>query len=267
MKTRILAALAMAPLLVIIYFGGWVLWACNLILGVMACYEFFKAFHEKDIRPSFPIAVGGSVLLYAINLIACGGKLGNEIDYKWFMLWFFLCVIASLLYLFKIDERKIEDGVVTITGLFYVIFFSFHMTLIDQSSYSILVWLVFITAFGTDICAYFAGVTMGKRKLCPKISPKMSVEGSIGGILGSGILSLLFGIIFARPYLVHCIFIGLLGGVISQFGDLTASVFKRKLGIKDYGNLIPGHGGIMDRFDSVLFTAPMVYYYILLVMN
>ncbi|HML38998.1 MAG TPA: phosphatidate cytidylyltransferase, partial [Bacillota bacterium] len=84
---------------------------------------------------------------------------------------------------------------------------------------------------------------------------------------GSVLFCGLFGWFVVPWLLVHCIVIGVLGGVISQFGDLTASIFKRKMGIKDYGNLIPGHGGIMDRFDSVLFTAPMVYYYIMLVIN
>ena len=93
------------------------------------------------------------------------------------------------------------------------------------------------------------------------ISPKKTVEGSVCGILGSLIFSMLFGCFFMdRSLLWACGVIGILGGITSQFGDLTASIFKRKMGIKDYGNLIPGHGGIMDRFDSVLFTAPTVYY-------
>ncbi|MGN0672643.1 MAG: phosphatidate cytidylyltransferase [Anaerovoracaceae bacterium] len=268
MKTRIIAGCCMLPLLLVIYFGGWILWAFDLVIGIMAVYEFYRGFREMNIKPSLPIGIGGAVLLYALNLVACGGRLGDELDYKWLIVWFFACVIASLLYLFRIEERKLEDGMVTLTGLFYCVFFSFHITLIDQmTDYSILIWLVFITAFGTDVCAYFAGVTLGKHKLCPKISPKKSIEGSVGGILGSTVLSIVFACIFAEEFLVHCIVIGVLGGVISQFGDLTASIFKRKMGIKDYGKLIPGHGGIMDRFDSVLFTGPMVFYYILLVLE
>jgi phosphatidate cytidylyltransferase len=77
----------------------------------------------------------------------------------------------------------------------------------------------------------------------------------------------LFGWYFAETVFIHCIIIGILGGVVSQLGDLTASIFKRKIGIKDYGSLIPGHGGILDRFDSVLFTAPMTYYYIILIVS
>ncbi len=268
MKTRIIAALCMLPLIIFVLLGGWALWAVNLLLSLLACYEFYRAFGKAGIKPSLAVGTGGCLLLYVINILACGGRLGGELEYKWFMVWFFVCIIAGLLYMFRIEERQIADGAVTVLGLFYVVFFSFHITLIDQmEGYSILVWMVFITAFGTDIFAYFAGVTLGKHKLCPKISPKKSVEGSIGGILGSVLLSLAFSYIFCRQYLVHCVIMGCLGGVISQFGDLTASIFKRKIGIKDYGKLIPGHGGIMDRFDSVLFTAPMVFYYILLVMR
>lgn len=268
MKTRIIAGCCMLPLLLVIYFGGWLLWAFDLAIGIMAVYEFYKGFSNMGIKPSMAVGIGGAVLLYVLNIVACGGKLGAPVEYKWIIVWFFACVIASLLYLFKIDERKLEDGMVTLTGMFYVVFFSFHITLIDQmEGYSILIWLVFITAFGTDIFAYFTGVALGKHKLCPKISPKKSIEGSIGGILGSTVLSVLFGVFFAKEYLIHCIVIGIIGGVISQFGDLTASIFKRKMGIKDYGKLIPGHGGIMDRFDSVLFTGPMVYYYIILVLG
>ena len=145
------------------------------------------------------------------------------------------------------------------------------MVLIDElrtggNDYNLMVWLVLLTAFGTDIMAYFSGYLFGKHKLCPKISPKKTVEGAIGGALGSMVLCGIFAKLFLPALFMHCLIIGLLGGIVSQFGDLTASIFKRKMGIKDYGNLIPGHGGILDRFDSVLFTAPLVYYYIAVIL-
>ena len=271
MKTRVLSGLIMAPLLVILIIGGYVLYAGCFVIGVMAVYEFFKGFKAMDIHASYPIAVCAAVALYGIGLyqhfsLAAGG---NDSPF-WYMLWFFAVVVASLLYLFKIEERKLEDAMATITGIFYIVFFSYHIGLLAMQGLLLppmknLVWLVVITAFGTDIMAYFTGYALGKHKLCPKISPKKTIEGSVGGTLGSIILCGIFGFFFARGFLVHCLIIGLLGGVISQFGDLTASVFKRKMGIKDYGNLIPGHGGILDRFDSVLFTGPLVYYYIAVV--
>lgn len=260
MKTRVLSGLIMLPLLVILYLGDYVLFGACLLIGIMGVKEFYNGFEAMDIKPDFAIACVAAVGLYAVNLF--GG------DHKeWYMLWFFGVVLLSLLYLFSIEKRKLEDAMATITGIFYVVFFSFHVTLVDQTDYSLMVWLIVITAFGTDVMAYFSGYLFGKHKLCPKISPKKTIEGSVGGILGSVILSGLFGYFFMPDVIVHCIIIGVLGGIVSQFGDLTASIFKRKMGIKDYGNLIPGHGGILDRFDSVLFTGPMVYYYIVLVMG
>ncbi len=260
MKTRVLSGLIMLPLLIILVLGGYVLFAGCFVIGIMGVREFFNGFREMDIKPNYGIACVAAAALYIINLF-CEKP-------EWYMLWFFGTVLVSLLYLFNIEHRKLEDAMATITGIFYVVFFSFHVTLVDQAGpYSNMVWLIVITAFGTDIMAYFSGYLLGKHKLCPKISPKKTIEGSIGGILGSVILSGLFGYFFMPEILMHCIIIGVLGGIVSQFGDLTASIFKRKMGIKDYGHLIPGHGGILDRFDSVLFTGPMVYYYICLVMG
>ena len=121
-----------------------------------------------------------------------------------------------------------------------------------------------MSAFGTDIFAYLVGKAIGKRKLCPSISPKKTVEGSIGGVLGSVILCGLFSWFFLPSEFWTCIVIGVAGGIFSQFGDLAASVMKRKIGIKDWGTLIPGHGGVLDRIDSVLFVAPLVYYILML---
>ena len=258
MKTRVLSGLIMLPLLIILFLGGYVLFAACLVIGIMGVREFYNGFRKLDVKPSLGIACAAAAALYAINLTGA--------RYEWYMLWFFGVVLVSLLYLFNIENRKLEDAMATITVIFYVVFFSFHVTLVDQTEYSSMVWLIVITAFGTDVMAYFSGYLLGKHKLCPKISPKKTIEGSIGGILGSVILSGIFGYFVMPDLLVHCLIIGVLGGIVSQFGDLTASIFKRKMGIKDYGNLIPGHGGILDRFDSVLFTGPMVYYYIVFIM-
>lgn len=121
-----------------------------------------------------------------------------------------------------------------------------------------------MTAFGTDIFAYLVGMAIGKHKLCPDISPKKTIEGAIGGVAGSLILCLLWGHFFMDLGLLNCILIGIIGSVTAQLGDLSASVLKRKIGIKDWSSLIPGHGGILDRVDSMLFTAPTVFYILLL---
>lgn len=129
-----------------------------------------------------------------------------------------------------------------------------------------LVWLVVISSWGCDTCAYCAGVTMGKHKMAPTLSPKKTVEGAVGGAVGAMLLGCLFAFVFGRyltelgnPYLA-CGGACLIAALISQVGDLAASAIKRNHNIKDYGNVIPGHGGILDRFDSTLFTAPAIYF-------
>lgn len=263
MKTRILSGVLMLPLLIFVVLGGIPLAIACFIIGVMGIREFFNCFKAADIKASEGIAVASAAMLYTVYLTVPNGKELND----YIMPWLFLSVAASMLYLFKFNERKLEDALVTIIGIVYIVFFPLHVSLTEQSGeYGILVWLIFLTAFGTDIMAYFTGYAIGKHKLAPNISPKKTIEGSIGGVVGSIVLCGIFGYFVVPEILVHCLVIGAIGGIISQLGDLTASIFKRKLGVKDYGNLIPGHGGILDRFDSVLFTAPMVYYYITLVL-
>ena len=118
---------------------------------------------------------------------------------------------------------------------------------------------------GLCTCAYLVGRAIGKHKMTPVLSPKKSIEGAVGGIIGSALIGALYGTIFktnlsefSNPA-VFCAIIGACGGFISMFGDLSASAIKRQYQIKDYGKLIPGHGGIMDRFDSIIFTAPLIY--------
>lgn len=134
------------------------------------------------------------------------------------------------------------------------------------------VWMIFISSWVCDTCAYFTGVAFGRHKMAPILSPKKSIEGAIGGIVGSAVFGALFGFLFQGKVqiseltavvseAVPVIFaaIAAVGAVISQIGDLAASAIKRNHEIKDYGKCIPGHGGIMDRFDSVIFTAPVIY--------
>ena len=130
------------------------------------------------------------------------------------------------------------------------------MSLIDDVAY---IGLIFVIAFATDSFAYLVGSTIGKHKLIPSISPNKSVEGAIGGVLGSVVFSLIYLKIFSNVSVINVLIISIIGSVISQSGDLVASKIKRITGIKDYGKLIPGHGGIMDRFDSVILLTPTIF--------
>jgi phosphatidate cytidylyltransferase len=156
------------------------------------------------------------------------------------------------------------------TGFFALFYVSIMLSYIYQvrvlEDGHILVWLIFIGAWGSDTCAYCVGMLFGKRKMAPKLSPKKSIEGCIGGVVGAALIGYIYALILGskmvgidNPRLLFAI-IGASASVISQFGDLAASAIKRNFDIKDYGSLIPGHGGILDRFDSIIFTAPIVYY-------
>ena len=123
----------------------------------------------------------------------------------------------------------------------------------------IIVVLIFISSWGADTLAYCTGVLIGKHKMSPHLSPKKSVEGAIGGIVGAAVLGIIYALIVQQPVVIYAV-IGAAGALISIIGDLAASGIKRDKGIKDYGRLIPGHGGILDRFDSMLFTAPVIYF-------
>lgn len=129
-----------------------------------------------------------------------------------------------------------------------------------------MVWMILISSWGCDTCAYVVGKLIGRKKIFPVLSPKKSLEGCIGGVLGAALIGGLYGHFFVEQKFPDqrvtwiIAFICAVGAVMSQMGDLAASAIKRNHNIKDYGKLIPGHGGIMDRFDSMTVTAPMIYF-------
>ena len=126
--------------------------------------------------------------------------------------------------------------------------------------------LIFLSSWGCDTFAYCTGMLLGRHKLAPVLSPKKSVEGAIGGIAGAALLGVLYGVLTKGNIPIYAL-ICAVGAAASQVGDLAASAVKRQHNIKDYGHLIPGHGGILDRFDSVIVTAPMIYILAVLLMD
>ena len=269
MKTRIISAIIMLPLLLLVYFGGIWLKMAVVIVSVIGLHEFYKGFEAEGVKPCLPIGIGAVILLHIFHTLNTNGDISVD-PAVLYMLWFFMVTAASMIYGFKVEERKTEDMAATVLGICYVPFFFHFAVLIDECDYAHnYIWLVFIIAFCTDIFAYFAGRALGKHKLCPKLSPKKTVEGAVGGVIGALAFSLLFGHFFleeGHTFNIGFILMVLIGSVVSQLGDLSASAFKRQMGIKDYGTLIPGHGGILDRFDSVLFVAPYLYFYIAIVL-
>jgi len=165
-----------------------------------------------------------------------------------------------------IDHKNITFGIIStvlFTSLIVPVFFS-SLVRISETTYGHrhYILLPFAAAIAADTCAYFTGIFFGKRKLKPDISPKKTVEGAIGGLAGGVVVMILYGLIqqFVFHNQVNYPFMalyGVLGSAAAQIGDLSMSLIKREFGVKDFGTLIPGHGGILDRFDSLLFTAPL----------
>ena len=192
------------------------------------------------------------------------------------MLWFdkleymtLFCVISVILimavYVICFNSITAKEASMVFLGIFYVavpISYLYRIRILDNGIYIFI--LLFVSSWIADTCAYFTGSAIGKHKLVPVLSPKKSVEGAIGGIAGSALIGGIYGLVLgniigeklAIPFAVVCA----AGAFISIFGDLAASAIKRNYDIKDYGKLIPGHGGILDRFDSMIFVAPIVFY-------
>lgn len=166
-----------------------------------------------------------------------------------------------------ISEISCRSGDGSIFGFFYVavmLSYVYQIRTLERGLY--LAFLVFLCSWGCDTCAYCVGMLIGKHKMSPKLSPKKSVEGAVGGVAGAALLTALYCFIFRSPMhlergeIVILAVIAAIAGLISMVGDLTASAIKRNYDIKDYGKLIPGHGGILDRFDSMIITAPIIYF-------
>ncbi|URZ06638.1 phosphatidate cytidylyltransferase [Clostridium felsineum] len=260
---RYLGAVFLAPLLIFLFLGGIWLKLFVFALSMIGLYEYYKVSKEANIKP---ISLVGYLLCIAYYVL-----INYKLDYK-FVLFIIVMGIFLMLCIPTLNTKyNYIDISVTILGFIYVaVFFSFIVLTDDLKHGNYFIWIIFIASWVCDTAAYYAGRFLGKTKLCPKVSPKKTIEGSIGGVLGSIIGCTVYGFVISKYgislNLYHYIIIGLLCGVFSQFGDLAASSIKRHAKVKDYSNLIPGHGGILDRFDSILFTSVIVYYYLSFVM-
>lgn len=244
--------------LFLIIMGGNTLLAGLFAVSAAGLYELYRVFHmEKSL-----LGMAGylAAALYYLNL---GFPFLPEKEI--FVLGVLILIMA--VYVLKFPEYKADQAFAAFAGVFYVaVMLSciYQTRVMEAGAYT--VWLIFLCSWGSDTCAYCVGVLIGKHKMAPKLSPKKSVEGAVGGVAGTALLTMLYGWLFRQEMglTVEYVFIlaGIsgVGAVISMIGDLAASAIKRNYDIKDYGRLIPGHGGILDRFDSVIFTAPAVYF-------
>lgn len=258
-KTRLLSGiLLMIIAIAAMVAGGYVLFGLITVISVIGLFELYRvAGMEKKgaawigylagIFLDIAILVGGAETVLAVLIAAM------------------MCMLA--VYVVTYPKYHANQIMLLVFGVCYVtlmLSYVYRVRILDGGIYS--VWLIFVGSWGSDTCAYCVGKLVGKHKLPSKLSPNKTIEGCVGGVAGAALIGAVYAKVFAdsltmfqEPVLAFAV-IGAVSSVISQIGDLAASGIKRNYDIKDYGKLIPGHGGILDRFDSVIFIAPAVYY-------
>ena len=206
------------------------------------------------------IGMTGIIIYYAIIFFS-----GAEVLQLMCIVGVFMAMMFSYVVVFpKFRAEQLVGAFFSFMYAPVMLSFVYLTRMCPQGIY--MVWMIIISSWGCDTCAYVVGMLIGKKKIFPRLSPKKSLEGCIGGVLGATLIGGWYGYFFVEPLFPEqtvmwiIAFICGVGAVMSQIGDLAASAIKRNAKIKDYGKLIPGHGGIMDRFDSMIVTAPMIYF-------
>ena len=254
-KTRLLSGIVLvAVALLTIISGGYVLFFTLLGISLIGMQELYKVMKVREDHFNALEIAGyfGAVIYYVLMSLDFEkyGMMGVIISFMMFM----------FVYVFTYPKFKADQVMPAFFGVVYVaVMLSFIYLTRNLPDGKFLVWLIFLCSWGCDTCAYCVGMLIGKHKMAPVLSPKKSIEGAVGGVVGAALL----GVIYAaatQGKMAEYALICAVGALISMVGDLAASAIKRNQNIKDYGKLIPGHGGILDRFDSVIITAPVIYY-------
>lgn len=256
----------------VIYEGNWLFFLMMALLAIVAWYEYGNLVRKLKVQPADKFGVlwlvamlgvywyGSTKLMLLLGLVL--------------LFWLFLRTV------FFHQKIKPIDSAYTLYGLLYIgagflamlalrsgsvtsfMTDSFDGVMLEPARF--FVFLLIFSTWASDTFAFFVGKALGRVKLCPSISPGKTREGAIGGFIGTIVVALIFSLIF-KFSLLHALAIGVLIGILAPLGDLVESVLKRVCGVKDSGNIIPGHGGVLDRFDSLLFAAPALYVYLAMV--
>ena len=284
--TRLISGIVLlAVTFLTIMAGGPVLFFTLLAVSLIGMNELYRAAKVEDkkeggVSPLALVGYGGAVLYsILVYFLTDANTISGEMDAGplsvmmqesgSFMLGLLVLILIALMfvYVFTYPRYRSEQVTAAFFGVVYVaVMLSYIFKARTLPDGRFLVWLIFICSWGCDTCAYCVGMLIGKHKMSPKLSPKKSVEGAVGGVLGAALLGAVYAAAVGRflesgrSLILEFALISAVGALISMVGDLAASAIKRNHGLKDYGKLIPGHGGILDRFDSVIFTAPVIYF-------
>ena len=258
LKSRLLVSAVCIPLLlwVVLWAPIWVLRWALAILSMIAAGELLMC--VGVVRKEQPVNVMSVLTVFAaLGTVALPASL-------WPILWAVYVVLAFLYAIVRAGEVKFVQ---VLAGIFAAIVVPYSFSALyrihEMGLHRAYLLLPFILSFACDTFAYFVGCSIGKHKLAPKVSPKKSVEGSIGGLVGNVVCGLIFALVMDRWFggsvgYGSMAVLALACGIVAQVGDLSFSLVKREFGIKDYGKLFRAHGGVLDRFDSVLFVVPFI---------
>lgn len=261
MKTRILTAVIAIPLiLIVIFLISQTFWVATVILSLATALMTMEYLTASNLAKNPLITLPALLFSFTAPLFAHTKYLLIPL-FAYIVLVFFIMII-------KTEDVTYKEYAFAFSGTFLITFgmscFSYLCTFFNHYSAFFFV-LVLATPWMADAGAYFAGTFLGKHKLCPKISPKKTVEGFLGGVVFCILTAIVVGLIFQNLIYKNTeinymalVAVGVLDSVISVIGDLSFSLIKRYYNIKDYGSIFPGHGGMLDRCDSVIFTAPLI---------
>lgn len=257
-KERLISGILLVVLAIFaIVTGDIVLLLTVSALSLIGQFELYRVLGlEKSI-----LGIGGYLATIVYEVLVFGAMQSYFEVYLLAVLLVFMAI-----YVIAYPRYTFKDVAMTFTGIVYV---SLMLSCLYQvrcmKGGLYLVWIIFIAAWGSDTCAYCVGKLIGKHRLPTALSPKKTIEGCSGGVIGAALIAFIYATVFQAELqkngcpIWFFVVVGAVGAVCSQIGDLAASAIKRNYDIKDYGKLIPGHGGVMDRFDSILFTAPLAY--------
>jgi len=249
-------------LLIVAYLGGWFFFGFILALTMVALYELQSMGAKAGVSRFNP-------LLYLFGIIILFDFYIYSAAHLYIIIIFFVTSEIILSFILNKENQLIECAYTIFTS-FYAVLFTGSLVLIREAGrngqYTIgykVIWSIFFGIWFLDTTAYFVGKSIGRQKLCPQISPNKTIEGSIGGFIAA-IAALIIGkyAFFKELSIIHSVNIGIILGVMGQIGDVAESFIKRKAGVKDSSAILPGHGGILDRFDSLIFASPFVYLYL-----
>jgi len=258
LKVRVLSAVIGVPVILGIMYTGGVYWrAFFILLGIAALFEFYNMMKNRNFTP---LVVPGFLLLLLL--------LFSPLYPGYVLEGFFLITVFIVIELVvKYPDITVNEVSLSLFGPAYAgLLLSYAVRMADLNDAFMVMLLACILTWSSDVGGYVFGVTWGKHKMTPELSPNKTWEGALAGIVLSAVFSFVFFNLWgiAGIHFAYAILLGIIASVMAQLGDLFMSGVKRYFGVKDTGNIIPGHGGVLDRFDSFLLVVPLVYYFFVL---